>query len=38
VAEIGRGFSHVSGEIPLELSNSYGQFNQLHLNRRGVVD
>jgi hypothetical protein len=38
IAEIGRGFSRVSGELRLELDGTYGQFNRLHLTRRGVVD
>ena len=38
VAEIGRGFTRASGAIRLALDDTYGQFNRLHLNRRGVVE
>lgn len=37
IAEIGRGFSKTTGEIKIELNNSYGQFNELHMTQSGVV-
>jgi hypothetical protein len=36
-AEIGRGRCKVQGEIELELDDGYGQFNEVHLNRNGVI-
>ncbi len=37
VAEIGRGFTRTRGELRIELDDTYGQFNELHLTQRGVV-
>lgn len=36
-AEMGSGTSKTSGEITLDLSESYGQFNRLHMNQSGVI-
>lgn len=36
-AEMGSGNSRVRAGIQLDLSNSYGQFNELHLNQDGVI-
>jgi hypothetical protein len=36
-AEMGTGSSRTTGEIALELSDSYGQFNVMHLNQDGVI-
>ena len=37
VAEVGSGTSTASAAIPMELSDSYGQFAHLHLSTHGVV-
>ncbi len=37
VAEMGSGSSKLTGGIELELTDSYGQFNILHMNQDGVV-
>ncbi len=37
VAEIGRGRCQVQGKIAMELSDGYAQFNEMHLNRNGVM-
>src|SRR5438552_3896735 len=37
-AEIGSGTSKASGQIKLDLKDSYGQFARLHLSNKGVVD
>jgi hypothetical protein len=37
IAEIGAGWSKTTGPIRLDLANTYGQFNKLHLNQNGVV-
>ena len=37
VAEMGSGTSKVTAGIELDLSNSYGQFNILHMNQDGVI-
>ena len=37
VAEMGSGSSKVQGEIEMELNESYGQFNKLHMNQDGVI-
>ncbi len=37
VAEMGSGTSKVTGAIPLDLEDSYGQFNVLHMNQDGVI-
>jgi hypothetical protein len=37
VAEIGRGWSKIDGPISYELSDSYGQFAEIHLGPRGIV-
>lgn len=36
-AEVGSASSRAMGAIAIEQSNSYGQFNALHLNQDGVV-
>src|SRR5262249_52825646 len=38
IAEIGSGTTAANGTIKLNLKNSYGQFNHLHLSNKGVVD
>ena len=37
LAEIGRGWSKTSRPIQLELSDSYGQFAEIHLSQSGIV-
>jgi hypothetical protein len=37
VADIGSASSRTTGPMPLELSDTYGQFANIHLNRQGVV-
>jgi len=37
VAEMASGSTHSSGDIPMELSGSYGQLSKLHMNSAGVV-
>jgi hypothetical protein len=37
IAEIGSGTSKSTGAIPMELTDSYGQFAELHLSTNGVV-
>jgi len=37
VAEMGSGSSKLTGAIELELTDSYGQFNILHMNQDGVI-
>ena len=37
VAEMGSGSSKLTGGIEFELTDSYGQFNVLHVNQAGVV-
>ena len=37
VAEIGSGTTKATGDIPLELTSSYGQFANIHLSHEGVV-
>ena len=37
VAEMGTGTTKATGAIPLELEDSYGQFNILHMNQDGVI-
>ncbi len=37
VAEMGSGSSKLTGGIELELTDSYGQFNIMHLNQDGVI-
>tara|TARA_B100000315_G_scaffold228943_1_gene238148 strand:- start:12189 stop:12821 length:633 start_codon:yes stop_codon:yes gene_type:complete len=36
-AEMGAGTSKVTTDIELDLNNSYGQFNILHMNQDGVI-
>ena len=36
-AELGAGSSKVTADINLDLNNSYGQFNILHMNQDGVI-
>jgi hypothetical protein len=38
VAEIGRGWTKTSGPITYELSDSYGQFAELHLCQDGIIN
>ena len=38
LAEIGSGRSKTQGTIPLEFTDTYGQFARLHLSHAGVVD
>lgn len=37
VAEVGNGSTRAQAGIALNLSNSYGQFNILHMNQDGVI-
>ena len=37
VAEMGSGSSKLTGGIELDLTDSYGQFNILHMNQDGVI-
>ena len=37
VAEMGSGTSSVTGDIPMELTSSYGQFAHLHIGTHGIV-
>ena len=37
VAEVGNGSTKVQAGMRLNLSNSYGQFNLLHMNQDGVI-
>jgi hypothetical protein len=37
IAEIGSASSRSSGNIPIELKNSYAQFAHLHLNNKGPI-
>jgi hypothetical protein len=37
MAEIGSGTTRAVGDIPFELTNSYGQFANIHLSNDGVV-
>ena len=37
VAEMGSGSSKLTGAIEMELTDSYGQFNILHMNQDGVI-
>ena len=36
-AEMGAGTSKITTDIELDLNNSYGQFNILHMNQDGVI-
>ena len=38
LAEIGSGRTSASGEIKLDLKDSYGQFARIHLSNKGIVD
>jgi hypothetical protein len=38
VAEIGRGWTKTSGPVSYELSDSYGQFAELHLCQDGIIN
>lgn len=38
LAEIGSGRTTASGQIKLDLKDSYGQFARLHLSNKGIVD
>ncbi|GAB3106559.1 DUF1326 domain-containing protein [Aestuariicella hydrocarbonica] len=37
VAEMGRGTSKSDGPIALSFKDSYGQFNEIHLNNQGII-
>jgi hypothetical protein len=37
LAEIGSGKTKATGQIPLDLANTYGQFARIHLSHAGVV-
>lgn len=37
VAEMGSGTTKTTGAIKLDLNESYGQFNKLHMNQDGVI-
>lgn len=37
IAEVGRGSCQVEGKVPMELSDGFAQFNEVHLNRTGVI-
>ena len=37
VAEMGRGTSKATGDIKMEFTDSYGQFNELHMTQDGVI-
>jgi len=37
LAEIGRGWSKTSGPIKMDLTDSYGQFAEIHLCQSGIV-
>ena len=37
VAEMASGTTRSTGDIPLDLSDSYGQLNELHLSSSGIV-
>jgi len=37
LAEMGNGTTKAQAGITLNLSNSYGQFNILHMNQDGVI-
>ena len=36
-AEMGNGTSKATGEIKMEFTDSYGQFNELHMTQDGVI-
>lgn len=38
LAEIGSGRTRATGQIKLDLTNTYGQFARIHLSHAGVVD
>ena len=35
--EVGRGWSHSAGRVPMTLEDSYAHWCELHLNRHGVI-
>jgi hypothetical protein len=37
IAEIGRGWSNATSPVQITLSDSYGQFANLHMNQHGVI-
>ena len=37
VAEVGRGRTKTQGKIELDIDDGYGQFNEVHLNRNGII-
>ena len=38
VAEVGRGRCQVQGNVAMELTDGFAQFNEVHLNRNGFMD
>lgn len=36
-AEIGRGWSEVTGRVPLKLEDSFGEWCELHMNQSGLI-
>ncbi len=38
LAEMGSGRTKTTGQITLDLTNTYGQFARIHLSHAGVVD
>jgi hypothetical protein len=36
-AEIGRGWSDVTGNVPLRLDDSFGEWCELHMNQSGLI-
>ena len=38
IAEVGRGRCKIDGNIAFELDDGFAQFNEVHLNRHGVMD
>ena len=37
IAEMGSASSQITGDMPLQFTDSYAQFNELHMTDRGVV-
>jgi hypothetical protein len=37
LAEIGRGFTKTTAALPLDLNDTYGQFNRFYLSQNGIV-
>jgi hypothetical protein len=36
-AEFGSGTTKAQGPVPLDFTDTYGQFNEIHMTRHGVV-